>query len=94
MLAAHVPCSDGYRHSRQLLFWQQPKHQGVLAHVFGWSGPGTMKKVTVEFTHGTKSRMYNFFVLLLIAAAPSILFSSVFTCQSANNLKEEEALLV
>jgi hypothetical protein len=64
------------------------------AHVFGWSGPGTMKKVTVEFTHGTKSRMYNFFALLLIAAAPSILFSSVFTCQTANNLKEEEALLV
>jgi hypothetical protein len=50
-----------------------------------------MKKVTVEFTHGTKSRM---FVLLLIAAAPSILFSSIFTCQSANNLKEEEALLI
>jgi hypothetical protein len=53
-----------------------------------------MKKVTVEVTHGTKSRMYNIFVLLLIVAAPSILFSSVFTCQSANNLKEEEALLV
>ena len=29
-------------------------NKNISPHVFGWSGPGTMKKVSVECMHGTK----------------------------------------